>query len=129
MKEEIDALQKNDTWELVPKMTGQKVIGCKWVYKTKFISDGTLNRHKARLVAKGYSQTYGIDYDETFSLVAKMTSIRVVISLASSLNWTLHQMDVINGFLNGFLKVGQNLAPGLIVFRFSIPTLIPADAA
>ena len=104
MKEEIDALQKNDTWELVPKMTGQKVIGCKWVYKTKFNSDGTLNRCKARLVAKGYSQTYGIDYDETFSPVAKMASIRVVISLASSLNWTLHQMDVNNAFLNGFLK-------------------------
>ena len=104
MKEEIDALQKNDTWELVPKMICQNVIGCKWVYKTKFNSDGTLNRCKARLVAKGYSQTYGIDYDETFSPVAKMASIRVVISLASSLNWTLHQMDVNNAFLNGFLK-------------------------
>ena len=78
MQEEIDALQKNDTWELVPRVIGQKVIGCKWVYKTKFNSNGTLNRCKGRLVAKGYSQTYGIDYDETFSPVAKMASIKIV---------------------------------------------------
>ena len=75
-----------------------------WVYKTTFNSDGTLNRCKARLVAKGYSQTYGIDYDETFSPVTKMALIRIVMSLASSLNWTLHLMDVKNSFLNGFLK-------------------------
>ena len=86
------------------KPDGQKVIGCKWVYKMKFNSDGTLNRCKAQLVAKGYSQTYGIDYDKTFSPVAKMASIRVFIYLASSLNWTLHQMDVNNAFLNGFLN-------------------------
>ena len=104
MKEEIDALQKNDIWKLVPRVIGQKVIGCKWVYKTKFNSDGTLNRCKARLVAKGYSQTYGIDYDKTFSPVAKMALIRIVMSLASSLIWTLHPMDVKNTFLNGFLK-------------------------
>ena len=104
MQEEIDALYKNDTWELVPRPNDKKVIGCKWVYKSKFNSDGTLNRCKARLVAKGYSQTYGLDYEETFSPVAKMASIRVVISLVASLKWNTYQIDVKNAFLNGILK-------------------------
>ena len=73
-------------------------------YISQFNSDGTLNRCKARLVAKGYSQTYGLDYEETFSPVAKMASIRVVISLATSLKWNLYQMDVKNAVLNGILK-------------------------
>ena len=69
MDEEMAALDVNETWELVPLPTKKKAIGCKWVYKVKHNSDGSV-RYKARLVAKGYAQTYGIDYEETFSLVA-----------------------------------------------------------
>ena len=74
-------------------------------YKVKHNADGNVSRHKARLVAKGYAQTYGIDFEETFSLVAKMATIRYVIALAASKGWILHQMDVKNAFLHGdFLK-------------------------
>ena len=71
MDEEMDALYGNETWDLVPLPEGKKAIGCKWVYKVKHNSDGSINGYKARLVAKGYAQTYGIDYEETFALLQK----------------------------------------------------------
>ena len=103
MDDEMVALDVNETWELVPLLEGKKVIGCKWVYKVKHKSDGSIKRYKARLVAKGYAQTYGFDYEDTFSLDAKMVLVRAVIALAGAKGWNLHQMDVKNDFLHGKL--------------------------
>jgi hypothetical protein len=85
----------------------QIVIGCKWLYKIKHNAYGFVNIYKTRLVAKGYAQTYGIDYEETYSLVAKMTIVRTIIVMATTKGWSLHQMDVNNVFLHGF--IGRNV--------------------
>jgi len=84
MDEEMVALDANATWELVVLPKDNKTIGCKWVYKVKHNADGSMSRYKARLVAKGYAQTYGIDYEETYSLVAKMTNVRAIITMATT---------------------------------------------
>ncbi|RYA84816.1 hypothetical protein DD594_25670, partial [Enterobacter cloacae complex sp. 4DZ1-17B1] len=82
----------------------ERKIGSKWVYKVKCKSDGSVERYKVMLVAKGYAQTKGLDYDETFSSVAKMTTVRLVIAMASMFGWKLRKMDVDNAFLNGDLE-------------------------
>jgi histone deacetylase 1/2 len=81
MDEEYNALMKNSTWQLVPSSPSQNIIDCKWVYKIKRKADGIVDRYKARLVAKGFMQWYGIDYEDTFSLVVKAATIHVVLSL------------------------------------------------
>ncbi|KAL0367866.1 UNVERIFIED_CONTAM: Retrovirus-related Pol polyprotein from transposon TNT 1-94 [Sesamum radiatum] len=86
MEEELAALERNQTWELMPKPNNVKPISCKWVYKIKHHTDGSIERHKARLVARGFSQQYGLDYDETFSPVAKLTTVHVLLALAASKN-------------------------------------------
>jgi hypothetical protein len=83
-KEEFDALLKIGTWDLVDFPLGKSAIGCKWVYKIKTRSDGTVDRYKARLVAKGFTQEYGIDYEETFDLVARLSSVRTLIAVSAS---------------------------------------------
>ena len=104
MDEDMEALIKNKTWDVVELKQGIKLVGCRWVFTIKYNSDGTIERYKARLVAKGYTQTYGIDYKETFAPVAKMNTIRILISLAINLDWLLLQYDIKNAFLHGDLN-------------------------
>ncbi|CAN6703654.1 unnamed protein product [Malus baccata var. baccata] len=103
MQKEIAALHDNRTWTLVPLPPHKHSIGCKWIYKVKLKPDGSVERYKARLVAKGYSQIEGLDYRETFAPVAKLTTVRVLLSIASIRGWHLHQLDVNNAFLHGDL--------------------------
>lgn len=114
MEEELAALAANRTWSLQPLPPGKKPVGCKWVYKIKFRSDGSIERYKARLVAKGYSQIEGLDYRETFPPVAKLTTVRLLLAVASVQQWHLHQLDVNNAFLHGDLEedVYMSLPPG-----------------
>jgi len=116
MDEKMVALDANATWELVALLEDKKAIGCKWVYKVKHNANGSMSRYKARLVAKGYAQTYGIDYEETYSLVAKMTIVRAIITMAAAKGWSLHQMDVKNVFLHGDLQeeVYMEQPPGYV---------------
>ncbi len=104
MDEEMATLDANATWELVALPKDKKAIGCKWAYKVKHNADGFVSKYKARLVAKGYAQTYSIDYEETYSPVTKMTTIRVIIAMAATKGWSLHQMDVKNVFFHGDLR-------------------------
>jgi histone deacetylase 1/2 len=104
MEAEFDALKKNKTWRLVPSKSGQNIIDCKWVYKIKRKADGSIDRYKARLVAKGFKQRYGIDYEDTFSPVVKIATVRLVLSIAVSRGWCLKQLDVQNAFLHGVLE-------------------------
>ena len=90
MDEEVDALNNNDTWMLAPLPEGKKAIECKWVYKIKRNANGSISRYKAHLVAKGYAQRYGIDFEETFSPIAKMAIVRALIAIAASKRWDLH---------------------------------------
>ncbi|CAL2271851.1 unnamed protein product [Prunus armeniaca] len=114
IKEEMKALEKNQTWTLETIPRGKKTIGCRWVFTIKHNADGSIERYKARLVAKGYTQTYGRDYEETFAPVAKLNTVRVLLSLAANLDWSLHQFDVKNAFLHGELteEVYIDIPPG-----------------
>ena len=105
MKAEYISIMKNKTWTLTKLPPDRKAIGCKWVFKTKYNALGKIERYKARLVAKGYSQTQGIDYDETFAPVVKFNSIRILLALAAMLDLKIHQMDVNTAYLNGDLDV------------------------
>ncbi|KAG7544681.1 Retrotransposon Copia-like N-terminal [Arabidopsis suecica] len=100
---EISALEQNGTWSIESLPPGKTAIGCKWVYTIKYNPDGSIERYKARLVAKGYTQQEGIDYIDTFSPVAKLASVKLVLGLAAIYGWTLTQMDVTNAFLHGVL--------------------------
>ncbi|CAL5365935.1 unnamed protein product [Camellia sinensis] len=104
ISEEMKALEKNHTGEVMGLPKGKTTVGCKWVFTVKYNSDGSLERYKARLVAKGFTQTYGIDYLETFAPVAKLNTVRVLLSIAANLDWPLQQLDVKNAFLNGNLE-------------------------
>jgi hypothetical protein len=104
MEDEYSALYKQGTWTLVPPAPSQNIVGCKWVYKIKRHTDGSISRFKARLIAKGFHQQAGLDYDETFSLVIKPTIVKIILTLAAQFSWPLRQLDISNAFLHGFLK-------------------------
>ena len=117
MSEELAALDRTGTWEIVPLPPHAVPITCKWVFKIKTKSDGSLERYKARLVARGFQQTQGRDYEETFAPVAHMTTVRTMIVVAASRSWTISQMDVKNAFLHGELheEVYMHPPPGVDV--------------
>ena len=103
MKTEMQSMYDNQVWTLIDPPEGIKTIGCKWVFKKKTDMDGKVHTYKARLVAKGFKQTHGIDYDETFSPVAMLKSIRILIAIAAYYDYEIWQMDVKTAFLNGNL--------------------------
>ncbi|WVZ09203.1 hypothetical protein V8G54_013733 [Vigna mungo] len=112
---ELDALQANNTWELTTLPPNKTAIGCRWIYKIKYNSDGSIEWYKARLVAKGYNQIEGLDYLDTFAPVAKLTTVRFLLAIVASKRWSLKQLDVNNAFLHGDLHedVYMKIPPSL----------------
>jgi hypothetical protein len=104
MLEEYRSILKNNVWDIVPRPKDKSMVSSKWIYKIKQAVDGSVEKFKAIFVARGFTQKEGIHYDETFAPVARYTSIRVIIALASILGWRLHQMDVKTTFLNGKIE-------------------------
>ena len=103
MKSEMQSMYDNRVWTLIDPPNGVKTIGCKWVFKKKTDMDGNVHTYKARLVAKGFKQTHGIDYDETFSPVVMLKSVRILLAIAAYYDYEIWQMDVKTAFLNGNL--------------------------
>lgn len=116
MDAEIEAIEKNDTWELTDLPAEEKTIGVKWIFKTKLNEKGEVDKYKARLVAKGYTQEYGVDYAEVFAPLASHDTIRLVVSLAAHSSWPVYQLDVKSAFLHGELneKVFIDQPPGFV---------------
>ncbi|RVW97215.1 Retrovirus-related Pol polyprotein from transposon RE1 [Vitis vinifera] len=116
MVDEMAALHSNGTWDLVVLPSGKSTVGCRWVYTVKVGPDGQVDRLKARLVAKGYTQVYGSDYGDTFSPVAKIASVRLLLSMAAMRSWPLYQLDIKNAFLHGDLaeEVYMEQPPGFV---------------
>ena len=104
MHEELNQFVRNDVWELAPRPENVYVIGTKWIFKNKIDEDGEIIRNKSRLVAQGYTQVEGVDFDESFSPVARLESIRILMSIACTMNFKLYQMNVKCAFLNGYLN-------------------------
>ena len=106
MDRELTSLLANNTWEEAEALPqGRTAIGSKWVFKRKYNSEGVRTKHKARLVAQGFSQRYGLDYTETFSPVAKLSSIRTLMALSVKRSMATRQMDIETAYLHGELKV------------------------
>ena len=97
------ALEANGTWRLTTLPPSKKALTSKWVYKIKFRLDGSIERYKARLVIRGFQRVKDKDYKHTFSLAAKLTTVRIFIALATAKSWPLHQLDINNAFLHGFI--------------------------
>ena len=104
MHEELHQFVRNDMWELVPRPKGVNVIETKWIFKNKSDEHGTMIENKSKLIAQGYTQVEGIDFDETFAPVTRLKSIRILLAIASHLNFKLYQMNVKSAFLNRMLQ-------------------------
>ncbi|XP_042486766.1 uncharacterized mitochondrial protein AtMg00820-like [Macadamia integrifolia] len=100
---EFNALIRNGTWSLVPRSPHMNLVGCKWVFRIKRKANSSLERYKARLAAKGFHQQEGLDYNETFSLMVKPTTVRSILAITVSKGWPFFQLDVNNAFLHGIL--------------------------
>ncbi|GJX27648.1 zinc finger, CCHC-type containing protein [Tanacetum coccineum] len=117
INDEIDSIMGNNTWVLADLPPGCKPLGCKWIFKRKLKVDGTIEKFKARLVIQGFKQKSGIYYFDTYALVARISTIRLLIAMASIHNLIIHQMDVKTAFLNGDLEeeVYMNQPQGFIL--------------
>lgn len=104
MKAEMESIYSNQVWTLIDLPANIRLIGCKWVYKRKSGPDRRVKTFKDKLVTKGYTQKKGFNYEETFSPVAMLKSIQVLLSIAAHLDYEIWQMDVKTAFLNGHLK-------------------------
>eukprot|EP00253_Pinus_taeda_P023575 PITA_23575 len=104
MVEEYDSIVSNIVWDVVLRPEDKSVLSSHWLYKVKQAANGSVEKHKARFVARGFSQVEGIDYDETFSLVASSSSIISILALSAQMGWKIHQMDVNIAFLNGMIE-------------------------
>jgi len=111
INKEIKALENNETWHFTNLPKGKKPIGCKWIFKIKYNSDSTIERHKARLVAKDYTQLEGIDFIDTFSPIAILTIVRLLLATTATRNWYLLKLDVENAFLHGNLDEEVYMSP------------------
>ena len=111
MKEELQAFEKTHHWDLVHPPFDKNLVDCKWIDKIKTRFDGFVKRYKSQIVARGFIQEYGIDNEETFAPVARVTSIRTLPSIAAAKRWRLSQMDVNNSFLNGDLEEEVYMKP------------------
>ncbi|XP_057989143.1 uncharacterized mitochondrial protein AtMg00810-like [Hevea brasiliensis] len=111
MEKELAALEQNGTWELTSLPAHKKAIDSKWIYKVKYKIDGTVDRYKARLVAKGYNQLPGLDYTASFSPVAKTVTFRIFLALAAAKNWVIHELDINNAYLHGFIDEELYMKP------------------
>ena len=116
---EIESILQNHIWLLVNLPPGCKPFGSKWIFKKKIKADGSIDKYKSRLVIKGYTQRKGLDYFDTYSLVTRINSIRMIVAIAALRNLKVHQMDVKTAFLNGdldeeiYMEQPENfIAPG-----------------
>ena len=104
MASEIATLEANQTWTITPLPPHKRAVRFKWVYRVKYKADGSLDKYKARLVAKGFTQQAGLDFTDTFSPVAKLTTVKTLLAISAVRGWHLVQLDVNNAFLNGDLR-------------------------
>ncbi|XP_044496601.1 uncharacterized mitochondrial protein AtMg00820-like [Mangifera indica] len=119
MESELEMINKNTTWSLVDRPEDHKVIGVKWIYRTKYNPNGFINKLKARLVVKGYLQQPGIDYFDTFAPVARYDTIRMLIALATKMEWEIYHLDIKSAFLNGVL-MKTSLLNNLMALKYQV---------
>ena len=103
MVEEYQSIMKNDVWEIMPRPEGKSVVRSRWLYKIKHGANWVIEKYKARFFARGLSQKEGVDYDDTFTPLARCTSIISIIAIALAMGWNLYHMDVKTSLLNGII--------------------------
>jgi hypothetical protein len=104
MNEEIDQIEKSQTWELVPRHKDKNVVGTNWIFKNKLNENGKIIKNKARIVCKGYAQVEGIEFGETFSPIERLEAIIMFLAFSCFKKFKIYQMDVKSAFMNGTLE-------------------------